>query len=295
MWVVPLLVSFLFLILVIGVHMWGLGRLERRFPGIRLGDLLLLPSLESEGACEGFDVDFMLTGEPPGSLVRGGAWFRYTIFITGPFLDWGLSVVPFIINVGGMTQGKPSLPSLPSLSSPMLLPEPCRSSPSLKPSSSPSPSNTTVYDGGNIPFSTTRLSTLARAITASLQHHRAATANRVLYIHDGVVTQNLLLSFASPSSPLPRVPVSTTTLPAADPLACINHSLFSAEELCHFRRTDNKWLGLGELRAEEWGSVVREEVMRAVERFGGRVKGREEAERAVEEGKRRVLGEGMVW
>lgn len=35
--------------------------------------------------------------------------------------------------------------------------------------------------------------------------------------------------------------------------------------------------------------------MRAVERFGGRVKGREEAERAVEEGKRRVLGEGMVW
>jgi uncharacterized protein YbjT (DUF2867 family) len=26
--------------------------------------------------------------------------FSYTIVITGPFLDWGLSVVPFIVNVG---------------------------------------------------------------------------------------------------------------------------------------------------------------------------------------------------
>jgi len=26
--------------------------------------------------------------------------FSYSILITGPFLDWGLSVVPFIINVG---------------------------------------------------------------------------------------------------------------------------------------------------------------------------------------------------
>lgn len=26
--------------------------------------------------------------------------FTYSIFVTGPFLDWGLSVVPFIINVG---------------------------------------------------------------------------------------------------------------------------------------------------------------------------------------------------
>lgn len=26
--------------------------------------------------------------------------FSYSILITGPFLDWGLSVVPFIVNIG---------------------------------------------------------------------------------------------------------------------------------------------------------------------------------------------------
>jgi len=29
--------------------------------------------------------------------------FTYSIIITGPFLDWGLSVVPFIVNVGNRT------------------------------------------------------------------------------------------------------------------------------------------------------------------------------------------------
>ena len=29
--------------------------------------------------------------------------FSYTVLITGPFLDWGLSKVPFIINVGSRT------------------------------------------------------------------------------------------------------------------------------------------------------------------------------------------------
>ena len=35
--------------------------------------------------------------------------FSYSIMITGPFLDWGLSVVPFIINVGSRSaQGTPT-------------------------------------------------------------------------------------------------------------------------------------------------------------------------------------------
>ena len=33
------------------------------------------------------------------------ASFTYSILITGPFLDWGLSVVPFIINVGTRSAG----------------------------------------------------------------------------------------------------------------------------------------------------------------------------------------------
>jgi hypothetical protein len=31
------------------------------------------------------------------------AGFSYSLLITGPFLDWGLSTVPFIINVGART------------------------------------------------------------------------------------------------------------------------------------------------------------------------------------------------
>lgn len=46
--------------------------------------------------------------------------------------------------------------------------------------------------------------------------------------------------------------------------------------------------------AEEWRQVVREEVERAVEKFGVGMKGVEEAERAVEEGRRKVLGEEMA-
>ena len=40
--------------------------------------------------------------------------FSYSILITGPFLDWGLSVVPFIVNVGARSaEGKRTSDPIP--------------------------------------------------------------------------------------------------------------------------------------------------------------------------------------
>ena len=49
-----------------------------------------------------------------------------------------------------------------------------------------------VYDGGDSPISVTRLGTVAKATTAILDH-LDETANRIVYIHDTVVTQNQLI------------------------------------------------------------------------------------------------------
>lgn len=47
--------------------------------------------------------------------------FSYSIVITGPFLDWGLSVVPFILNVGAeSTEGQLLFPADPLRLNPSL-------------------------------------------------------------------------------------------------------------------------------------------------------------------------------
>ncbi|TKA24405.1 hypothetical protein B0A50_06725 [Salinomyces thailandicus] len=185
--------------------------------------------------------------------------FTYTLLITGPFLDWGLSTVPFILNLGTR--------------------------------------NATLYDGGNVPFSTTRVSTLVAALVATLRKPHA-TANRTLYIHDGIITQNQLLAQATALLPTPTTTTTTTTgdhqqhftrtlvdtrvLEAeaweafhavqADPLTWIfpfiNASLWSRDQLCVFRRTDNRLLGLPELEGVELAGVVEDEVRAALRVFG---------------------------
>ena len=59
------------------------------------------------------------------------------------------------------------------------------------------PSNRTIrlYDGGDKQFSATSIATLANAVVAVL-HHYEETANRAIYIHDVVITQNELLEMA---------------------------------------------------------------------------------------------------
>ncbi|PON26680.1 hypothetical protein TGAM01_v204690 [Trichoderma gamsii] len=81
--------------------------------------------------------------------------FSYTVICNGAFLDWGLH--GFLINVPGHTA--------------------------------------TVYDGGDIPFTATKLETIGKAVVGVIKH-LPETANRPVYIQDAVVTQNMLISYA---------------------------------------------------------------------------------------------------
>ncbi len=80
--------------------------------------------------------------------------FSYTALCTGLFLDWGLDV-GFIVN--------------------------------------PKTHSATIYDGGDLPFSTTMLATVGNAIV-SIIAHLGETENRHVYIHDMVLTQNKLIA-----------------------------------------------------------------------------------------------------
>jgi hypothetical protein len=82
--------------------------------------------------------------------------FSYTALCTGSFLDWGLEF-GFLVN--------------------------------------PKTHSATIYDGGDLPFSTTTLTTLSKAIV-SIINHLDETKNRHVYIHDAVVTQNKLIDLA---------------------------------------------------------------------------------------------------
>ncbi|KAH8703259.1 hypothetical protein BGW36DRAFT_369059 [Talaromyces proteolyticus] len=82
--------------------------------------------------------------------------FTYTAIANGLFLDWGLKV-GFIVN--------------------------------------PSKHTATLYNGGDVPFSATNLADVAQAVLGIVKN-QAQTANRVLYIHSTVTTQNKLIQYA---------------------------------------------------------------------------------------------------
>lgn len=221
--------------------------------------------------------------------------FSYSTLITGPFLDWGLAVVPFIINVGSRSaQGTYHMRLIESYDE--LTKE-------------------VVYDGGDVPFSTTRVSTLAKAVVATLQKPEE-TKNRTLYIHDAIITQNQLIARSQTLSgeiPFTRSEVSTKALekeawsmygdPTADPLSWIfsfiNISIWSGEELCVFRSTDNDLLGIQEFEGPELCEVLDEEISKAMRVFAGTntsaASGTDyidskTADKAFEDGKRKLVG-----
>jgi uncharacterized protein YbjT (DUF2867 family) len=82
--------------------------------------------------------------------------FSYTGIANGLFLDWGLRV-GFILN--------------------------------------PASHAATLYNGGDVPFSTTTLADVAKAILGVIKN-QDQTANRILYIHSAVTTQNKLIQYA---------------------------------------------------------------------------------------------------
>ncbi|PLB54567.1 NAD(P)-binding protein [Aspergillus steynii IBT 23096] len=53
----------------------------------------------------------------------------------------------------------------------------------------------TLYNGGDVPFSATTLADVAKGVLGVIQH-QAETANRIVYIHSAVVTQNRLIQYA---------------------------------------------------------------------------------------------------
>ncbi|KAL6851822.1 hypothetical protein J3F83DRAFT_757529 [Trichoderma novae-zelandiae] len=79
--------------------------------------------------------------------------FSYTALCTGSFLDWGLEA-GFLVH--------------------------------------PKTHTATIYDDGNLPFSTTTLPTVSKAVV-SIINHLEETKNRHVYVHDAVVTQNKLI------------------------------------------------------------------------------------------------------
>jgi hypothetical protein len=82
--------------------------------------------------------------------------FSYTGIANGLFLDWGLKE-GFIIN--------------------------------------PASHTATLYNGGDVPFSTTTLTDVAKAILGVIKNPDE-TKNRILYIHSTVTTQNKLIQYA---------------------------------------------------------------------------------------------------
>jgi len=82
--------------------------------------------------------------------------FSYTCLITGPFFDWGL-MVGFFLN--------------------------------------PKAHTATIYNGGDVPFSTTTLKSIGQAVVGVIAH-LDETKNRAIYVNDTVTTQNKLISYA---------------------------------------------------------------------------------------------------
>ncbi|KUJ17916.1 NAD(P)-binding protein [Mollisia scopiformis] len=82
--------------------------------------------------------------------------FSYTGIANGLFLDWGLKV-GFILNMAAHSA--------------------------------------TLYNGGDVPFSATILVDIAKAVLGVIDN-QDETANRIIYVHSVVTTQNKLLEYA---------------------------------------------------------------------------------------------------
>ncbi|KAH6874784.1 hypothetical protein B0T10DRAFT_498554 [Thelonectria olida] len=116
-----------------------------------------------------------------------------------------------------------------------------------------------IIDGGDNEFSTTTLSTVADALVG-VASHPEETKNRVVYIHDLVITQNKLLELAkkvAPERPWAPIPVALDDLTAkADERLAkglfdmetfgpyLFRAIFDPRSQPKFEKTDNELLGL---------------------------------------------------
>ncbi|KAL4967590.1 aromatic alcohol reductase [Aspergillus stella-maris] len=168
-------------------------------------------------------------------LVQHHPEFSYTSIRNGPFLDWGLAM-GFQVNLRSETPA--------------------------------------FYDGGDRRFSTTTLSTVARAVVAVLDiKNLEQTRNRVVSVHDVITTQRHLLDIARKVAPQRNWdPVSVST-EGMERVARENYArgerdlgslmglfvmaVFGEGYGGCFERVDNDMLGVGGLDEEGLEGVVR--------------------------------------
>lgn len=159
--------------------------------------------------------------------------FTYTVIRNGVFLDWGLAYGFFL----RFDSERPPL-----------------------------------YDGGERPFSTTTLATIGRAVVGVLRHPEE-TENRVVFVHDTVVTQRKILTLARKIAPEKRwepVDVSTEDAEAESrekyargmidmesSMGFLCRAIFGEGYGAEFQEVDNELLGIGFKSEAELEELVR--------------------------------------
>ena len=145
--------------------------------------------------------------------------FTYTRVYTGMFLDWAMEK-NFVINW--------------------------------------SSSSTEIYDGGDVPFSSTTLAGVGKAIAGVLKKPEQ-TKNRSVRVSEATVTQNQLLKLSGVADRIQRVDLKTEDLSKRAEEALkqsppdfvtfavsqILYAVFTSKFGTHFDETDNELLGLG--------------------------------------------------
>ncbi|KAL3476016.1 hypothetical protein BJX99DRAFT_228722 [Aspergillus californicus] len=129
-----------------------------------------------------------------------------------------------------------------------------------------------VYDGGENRFSVSHLPTIARAVIASLRKP-AETRNRVVRVHDGVITQKRVLDLAKQWTPgetwtetpvdserelravLERIGVEGRNV--ANDVLLFKAALLSGKYGSAYETVDNELLGLGFVSDEELEQIAR--------------------------------------
>jgi hypothetical protein len=153
---------------------------------------------------------------------------EYTIFSTGPFLDFVISV-PFAVDFANRI--------------------------------------VELYDNGEHPFSTTSVASIGKAVVGALRNAEA-TKNRVLFVHDIVLTQAKLLALGKKHTALGEKwtenavdsqaelqkvmdSIAKDGLDMPKSVALLKAALLSGKYAAEYKSVDNELLGLGLLTEEE--------------------------------------------
>ncbi|KAH7112279.1 NmrA-like family-domain-containing protein [Dactylonectria estremocensis] len=162
--------------------------------------------------------------------------FSYTMCYNNSFLDWQLQV-GFMVNLKDHTA--------------------------------------TLYDGGDVPFSATRLSTIGKAVVAVIEN-LDVTKNTHLYFHDTAVTQKQLIEIAKRvdgkewstdiASTLELEKNAHRSLNSSNPAEVANASLGFIARACwgagyggdFSKKINNKLLGIPQMSSEDLERLIRE-------------------------------------